>query len=297
MNDSKDFAAERGNKTTADWFVELESASDNQLASQQFDAWLSRDRRREAELARCEAALFLAKNVESAKRAKGAFRTPARPTRTPTRSIASALAWLKSPRLAWSVTAVCFLITVSVIVHPRLPWPGADAAKPDANADITDGLASALANPAPAVLLPKQVVVDAGSLAVLPFTIVARGNDGRSNGARAYASQLYGSILRHLASIPGIYVVDRQSVTPYVGTDMGIDEMAAQLGVRAIVQGRVESSDQRLRVTLRLTDAADNKQMWQSTFERPVGDVSRIASDMATDLASALAAANPSGRE
>jgi TolB-like protein len=227
--------------------------------------------------------------------------------------------------LAWSTAAVSTMVAIlSLTTSPHGSSSRAVASRADAptaatigagapTAPTTAARASALlADPAasrysatpedlgsdPAftssvVVLPGRVFVDARSVAVMPFGVEAASSPiHASPRVRAVASDLYADVVQRLESISGIYVAQPISVMPYAGTDIGTEEIASQLGVRGIVQGRVAAAAGRVRVTLSLTDAASDDVMWQGTIERPADAVADIGVDMAADVAAALANAS-----
>ena len=65
--------------------------------------------------------------------------------------------------------------------------------------------------------------------------------------------------------------------------------MAALLGVRGIVEGRVSIARGRVQVTLTLTDAARDTSL-EDDFERSVADLKSMRTDIATNIAASLAA-------
>lgn len=140
----------------------------------------------------------------------------------------------------------------------------------------------------PVVVLPGRVFVDARSVAVMPFGVDAGARPQPSPPARAVASDLYAEVVERLESIPGVYVAQPVSVMPYANTDLDTGEIAAQLGVRGIIEGRVAAADGRVRITLSLTDAASDDVMWRGTIERPADAVADIGVDVVADVAAAL---------
>jgi TolB-like protein len=142
------------------------------------------------------------------------------------------------------------------------------------------------------VELPGRVVVDAHSVAVLPF-VTEGGAASVSVDAQQFADALHGQITSQLASVPGFYVIEPRAVLPYSNLGLLPREIAAQLGVRGIVQGRVRLDDDNVRVALQLTDAASDVLLLEDAYDREVADLASMEYDIAIDIATALAAASP----
>lgn len=144
------------------------------------------------------------------------------------------------------------------------------------------GWKASLASAHPVVVLPGNVVVDANSLAILPF----------SSGTQApvrMAATLHDDLVSALASIPGLYTVAADKVAAYAGSDLPVSEVAAQLGTRGIVTGTVAADAGRLSVSVRLTDASTGRVLLEADYERGAGDLYALEREMASAIALALA--------
>jgi TolB-like protein len=286
------------------------------------EGWVRLDSKDEDALARCEAVVLLGKVLADDADLKWAYDEAARIAAGPPRRTAAARARaaMANPVLAWSTAAVSTIVAiVSLVSSPHgsssdaahVPRPsGPELRASQAKSSPVNPTASAaaaaysavtldaqsettFASPpfaSPVIVLPGRVFVDARSVAVMPFGVDTGASPAQpSPPARAVASDLYADVVEGLQSIPGVYVAQPVSVMPYVNTDLGRGEIAAQLGVRGIVEGRVAAADGRVRVTLSLTDAASDDVMWQGTIERPANAVADIGVDMVADVAAALA--------
>jgi eukaryotic-like serine/threonine-protein kinase len=75
-----------------------------------------------------------------------------------------------------------------------------------------------------------------------------------------------------------------------------LPEIAAALGANLLVQGFLQSSGDKIRITVNLEDAADNKRLWSKEFNGVTGDLFTIEDQIYTQLVSALNV-NPSSDE
>jgi len=279
-------------ESAADWFVAVDAQSADPAAEARFAAWVDADPEHGAALARCEAAVALTRHLGEAARLGGAFEEAARLAAGAGQSGPRRRRW-SHPAVAWSAAAASLAIAVLATIGRDSPAPdGSDPVRATAPAEAAYTVTVDVAGADSAVLLPGPVVVDARSVAVLPFVEVAlAADDAVTPGGLAadLAASLYDEVVRQLASIPGVYVVDRQAVAPYAGSDIDAEQIAAQLGVRGVVEALVGTVGGRVQVTLRLTDAARAGPPIQEGFESRVGDLGAMRAEIVTNIALALA--------
>ncbi len=114
-------------------------------------------------------------------------------------------------------------------------------------------------------LWPRPVTGRVQSLAVLPLANLSAGT------LRSwYADGLTEALTTDLGRLRALRVVSRGSATSYRGTAKAPRDIARELQVDAVVEGGVQESGDRVRVDLRLVDAASGYQLWADRFEEPV---------------------------
>lgn len=121
------------------------------------------------------------------------------------------------------------------------------------------------------------------SVAVLPFVAMSRGPDDEY-----FADGLTEEILNALAQLPELLVTARTSAFSFKGQDLPIQEIAAALGVRHVVEGSVRRSGERLRVTAQLIRAEDGFHLWSNNFDSASVDAIAVQENIAMSVASAL---------
>jgi serine/threonine-protein kinase len=67
-----------------------------------------------------------------------------------------------------------------------------------------------------------------------------------------------------------------------------VRDIAAELGVATIVTGSVRRSDGRLRIVVQVVDGHDESHRWSETYDRSLGDVFQIQSEVAAHVAAAV---------
>jgi len=121
------------------------------------------------------------------------------------------------------------------------------------------------------------------SVAVLPFVAMSRGPDDEY-----FADGLTEEILNSLAQLPELLVTARTSAFSFKGQEVPIQEIAAALGVRHVVEGSVRRSGERLRVTAQLIRADDGFHLWSENYDSSSTDAIAVQENIAEKIAAAL---------
>lgn len=128
-----------------------------------------------------------------------------------------------------------------------------------------------------------EVTPENRSLAVLPFVAMSSGEDDEF-----FADGLTEEILNSLAQLPELLVTARTSSFSFKGQDIPVDEIAAKLGVKHIVEGSVRRSGDRIRVTAQLVRADDGFHLWSQNYDATSEDTIAVQEDIAEQIAVAL---------
>lgn len=149
-------------------------------------------------------------------------------------------------------------------------------------------------------LTPEPVSPEATALAVLPeksIAVLPLENliEDKQNAFLADGIQDY--IRTALAKVADLKVINRTSVNTYMaGTRRNLREIAQTLGVAFVVEGSVRQSAGKVRIVVQLTDARSGDAAWAESYERDLGDVFAIQSDIVRQILSHLQA-NVSAKE
>ena len=122
------------------------------------------------------------------------------------------------------------------------------------------------------------------SIAVLPFENLS---DDKEN---AYFTEGVGDeILTDLAKIADLKVISRTSVMQYNNSvSRNLREICEQLGVAHVLEGSVQRTGGRVRVSAQLIDARTDAHLWAEHYDRPLDDVFAIQSEVAQAIADQL---------
>jgi TolB-like protein/Tfp pilus assembly protein PilF len=121
------------------------------------------------------------------------------------------------------------------------------------------------------------------SIAVLPFTNVSGDSsiDYLSDGMTE-------SLIASLTHVPGLKVKSRNSVFHYKGKDVDAQKAGSELGVSALVSGRVTPHGDNVEVSAELTDVRDNTELWGQHYSGKSTEIIALEQQMAGDLAAKL---------
>lgn len=124
------------------------------------------------------------------------------------------------------------------------------------------------------------------SIAVLPFVNLSNDEDNQY-----FSDGVMEAILNNLSLIEDLKVVSRTSVEKYRNIDeigKGIPEIAEELEVSNILEGSVQRSGDRVRVTVQLISADNDEHIWATSYDRDLTDIFAIQSEVAETIAENL---------
>lgn len=134
----------------------------------------------------------------------------------------------------------------------------------------------------PSATAPAETL-DPHRVAALPMVDLS----GQSDDAY-FVDGLTEQMISTLSRIDGLRVLPRTTVMAYKGTDRRIAEIGRELGAGTVLEGSVWRSGDQLRITVQLVDVAREQTLWSVEFDRPLGDVLAIQSEVAVRVAEAL---------
>lgn len=123
------------------------------------------------------------------------------------------------------------------------------------------------------------------SIAVLPFE-----NHSTAPENEYLALGVQDEILTLLTRVGDLRVIPRNSTQRYAGSTASAREIGGELGVAYLLSGAVQREGDRVRVNVTLLDAAGDRHLWASTYERSASEVFAIESEVAQAVARALQA-------
>ena len=104
-----------------------------------------------------------------------------------------------------------------------------------------------------------------------------------------FADGMTEALTTDLARMESVQVISRSSTMQYKGAKKPLPVIARELHADAIVEGSVQRSGNRVRVTAQLIRAATDKHVWAETYERDFRDVLALQDDVASAIAKQIA--------
>jgi serine/threonine protein kinase/Flp pilus assembly protein TadD len=121
------------------------------------------------------------------------------------------------------------------------------------------------------------------SVAVLPFS------NASGNPSTEYVSDgITEDIIDRLSGLPNLKVISRTSAFRYKQREIEPQKVAKELGVEALVTGRVIQRDYDLLVSAELVDAREDKQLWGEQYSRNAADITSVQREIATAISGNL---------
>jgi TolB-like protein/DNA-binding winged helix-turn-helix (wHTH) protein/Tfp pilus assembly protein PilF len=100
-----------------------------------------------------------------------------------------------------------------------------------------------------------------------------------------YADGVSDALITELGKIGRLQVLSFQSMSRYRQTQKPLPEIARELGVDALLEGSVVRSGDRVRITVKLFQAAPERQLFSESYELEARDVVAVQAEVARDVA------------
>jgi len=136
-------------------------------------------------------------------------------------------------------------------------------------------------------ILPKKQAAPAAaakkSIAVLPFEDLSQAKN-----YEYLCDGISETLINALTNIEGLWVPARTSAFSFKGKTQDIREIGQKLGVDNVLEGSVQVAGDNLRVTARISNVQDGRQVWSEIFNRQMADMFAIQDDIAKAIVTAL---------
>ena len=121
------------------------------------------------------------------------------------------------------------------------------------------------------------------SLAVLPLENLSRDPE-----QEYFADGMTEALITDLSKIGALRVISRTSVMQYKGAKKPLPQIARELNVDGVIEGSVQRSGDRVRITAKLIHAPTDTHLWAESYERDLRDVLALQDDVARAIASQI---------
>ena len=124
---------------------------------------------------------------------------------------------------------------------------------------------------------------DKPSIAVLPFVNIS--GDPKED---YFSDGLTEQIITVLSKSQRLFVIARNSTFVYKGKPVKIQKVAEDLGVRYVLEGSVQKSGDRVRITAQLIDAITGRHIWSEHYDRELKDIFALQDEVTFKIAQAM---------
>ncbi len=121
------------------------------------------------------------------------------------------------------------------------------------------------------------------SLAVLPLS-----NFSGDSQQEFFADGLTEELTTELARINSVRVISRTSAMRLKGAKLSLAQIGRELGVDAVVEGSVQSSGGRVRISAQLVHIASERHLWADSYEREWRDPLQVRGEVALQIAARI---------
>ena len=124
---------------------------------------------------------------------------------------------------------------------------------------------------------------DKPSIAVLPFE-----NMSGDPKQEYFSDGITEGIITALAKLPSMFVIARNSTFTYKGKPVKVQKIAEDLGVRYVLEGSLQKSGDRVRISAQLIDAINGKHLWAEKYDRDRKDLFGLQDEITMKIITAL---------
>ncbi len=121
------------------------------------------------------------------------------------------------------------------------------------------------------------------SIAVLPF--VNMSDDAKQE---YFSDGITENIITALSNVRNMFVIARNSTFSYKDKPVKIKQVAEELGVRYVLEGSVQKTEDRVRITAQLIDAMTGKHLWAERYDRELKDLFALQDEITLKIITAL---------
>ncbi len=125
---------------------------------------------------------------------------------------------------------------------------------------------------------------DVPSIAVLPFV-----NMSEDPKQEVLSDGITESITTALSKLRNLFVISRQSAFTYKGKPVTVKQVSEELGVQYVLEGSVQKSADRIRITAQLIDALKGHHIWAERYDRDVTDLFALQDEITLKIVRSMA--------
>ena len=124
---------------------------------------------------------------------------------------------------------------------------------------------------------------DKPSIAVLPFV-----NMSEDPKQEFFSDGITEDIITALSKVPMLFVIARNSTFTYKGKPVKVKQISEELGVQYVLEGSVQRSANRVRITAQLIDALTGHHIWAERYDRDLKDIFALQDEVTSNILTAM---------
>ncbi len=121
------------------------------------------------------------------------------------------------------------------------------------------------------------------SVAVLPFKDMSPQQD-----QQYFCEGLAEELINALTQVKGLRVAARTSAFSFKGKDIDIREIGMILNVGAVLEGSIQKSGKRVRITAQLINVSDGYHLWSEKYDRSIKDIFAVQDEISLAIVDKL---------
>jgi adenylate cyclase len=124
---------------------------------------------------------------------------------------------------------------------------------------------------------------DKPSIAVMPFV-----NMSEDPKQEFFSDGITEDIITALSKVPMLFVIARNSTFTYKGKPVKVKQISEELGVQYVLEGSVQRSANRVRITAQLIDALTGHHLWAERYDRDLKDIFALQDEVTSNILTAM---------
>ncbi len=124
---------------------------------------------------------------------------------------------------------------------------------------------------------------DEPSIAVLPFN-----NRGEKAGETLFADTFTENVIAQLIKVPGLFIISSESALPYKEREVTVQQVGRELGVAHVLNGTVQKSEDRVRITVTLSRTATGESVWAEVYDRLLVNTLHLQDEITRKIVTSL---------
>jgi TolB-like protein len=124
---------------------------------------------------------------------------------------------------------------------------------------------------------------DKPSIAVLAFE-----NMSGDPEQEYFSDGITEDIITALSRSPWLFVIARNTTFTFKGTNVDVQRVAEELGVRYVLEGSVRRAGERIRITAQLIDGTDGGHVWSERYDRELADVFDLQDEITRNVVASI---------